>query len=232
MRLNNFRQSRWLSPWLATALVCLLAWGCAKDAPDVSAPEAVPAAAAPLPPTEAEGTLQKVQEQAAQSGQTPEKTRTELVAEEIITEFSGVMPAARQAVALVSPEGKICWPAMTCTNRRCPGQGKNGLPFLFAYHYKAVTVGSDGKLDFRANLHNKPLVLLGTCPACFMTNTVEAYLPPEERQHFSEITRRLMKKAHENAAITKNRLLTSEESAAYRKLQEEQANMPVYYLCP
>jgi hypothetical protein len=232
MRFNNFRRSRCVSQFLAAALLSLLAWGCKKDAPDTPSAEAEAPATATLPPVEAEGTQQNVQEKAAESGKTPEKTREELVKEEIITEFSGVMPAARQAVAMVSPEGKICWPAMTCTNRRCSGQGKDGRPFLFAYHYKAVTLGSDGKLDFRANLQSKPLVLLGTCPACFMANTVEAYLPPDERKRFDEISRRLMKKAHENAAITKNRLLTADESAAYRKLQEEQANMPVYYLCP
>jgi hypothetical protein len=218
-------QSGKISLLIAALLIGAQLTGCKKDPPraDVTVP-----APTPPPPAEAEGTIQKVQEKAAQAGQTPAKAREELIKEEIITEYTGVTSGARKGPALVSPEGKLCWPAMTCTNPKCPGKGRDGRPFLFAYHYKSATVGPEGKV----NLHANPLVLLGTCPACFMTNTVGPYLPPEERQRYEEITRRVMQKAHANAAITKERLLTPEEYGEYRKLLEEQADVPVYYLCP
>jgi len=207
--------------------------GCRRDAPPEIETEDPAEPAAPPQPEVPEGTTERIQEKAVVAGQTPEKTREDLIREEIIFEYSGITPAQRKGTAMVNAEGKLCWPAMTCTNPRCSGKGKNGQPFLFAYHYRAVTVGPDGQPDFSANATAPPLVLLGTCPACFMTKTVEPYLPPEERKRFAEITRRVMKKARENAAITQSgRLLTSEEYAEYRKLLEEQADVPVYYLCP
>jgi hypothetical protein len=127
--------------------------------------------------------------------------------------------------------GEICFPAYTCTNPDCPGEGEGDRPFLFIHRDVLMEVGSDGEITYRDIPEGTPpkkyIESLGghqvpTCPACLekrnlaaetdadrakYANFAQPYIPPETLKRQAELEELYQKR---RAEIRKERRGTPE----------------------
>ncbi|MCE9545580.1 MAG: hypothetical protein K8T25_08695 [Planctomycetia bacterium] len=199
----------------------------AADTPGDAAADAIPP---PLPPEDA-ANLEPPPTSISQ--QQPPLSREERVKLEVVTEYRDTVLLDGPGQAAVNPTThKLCWPAVVCTNSKCPGKDKDGNHRLFAYRYASVTVGADGKPDWTANEHAPPLQLMEVRPFCFKVNTVEKYIPPDQREHYNDIIRRTREKKKEFDALRrKGGTMSGAKFQEMKDLINEEAALPIYYLC-
>jgi hypothetical protein len=97
-----------------------------------------------------------------------------------------IAPGNREG-AIVDPKtGKLAWAALTCGNPKCPGEGKNGRPYVFAWPHPFVVANPDGTLGMRQPESQSDFDLFDayaetTCPAC-LTIRDRANESPQVRQ--------------------------------------------------
>lgn len=98
-------------------------------------------------------------------------------------------------------DGKIHWPALTCTNPDCPAAGRSE-PVLFADPIPGLRVEPDGSLGYGRSQAPPAGTLPGNCPECLTIrdlasetaedrqryqNFVHPYVLPETKQRRAEL---------------------------------------------
>lgn len=81
----------------------------------------------------------------------------------------------------VDAESKeIFWPALECTNPKCPGRDTEGNPFLFVHPSPGASVGTEGKIVFQKvdpSQYRSP-----ECPECLKQRTPTTETPAERAE--------------------------------------------------
>ncbi len=94
--------------------------------------------------------------------------------------------------SVIVHERKLAFPAYTCKNPQCTGQGKDGRPFLFIWKDPFAYVTAEGTLGVREPPNNEDInqwivkqgcYIEPTCPACIRTRDI-AKESRETRQQF------------------------------------------------
>ena len=87
----------------------------------------------------------------------------------------------------IHPEtGRICWPALTCTNPACDSQNAAEKPYLFMFPLIAgASVGADGKIVVAPGTPSAPAV--PPCPICNSKEFVTRYELPAEVQRREQL---------------------------------------------
>lgn len=104
----------------------------------------------------------------------------------IHTDYAGVIktPKPQGRVAFDAETKQIMWRAMTCNAPDCPGEGKNGEPFLFFFFDPTLRI--EGESFFRPDDVKGP-PKLPICPACRRSRSVVEYFVPEVAQRRDEL---------------------------------------------
>jgi len=92
--------------------------------------------------------------------------------------------------------GEICFPAYTCTNPECPGEGKGDRPYLFIHRDVLLKVGSNGELvmeDVPPNTNPRKYIeslgghMAPTCPACLKNRNPATESDDERNKYMSYV---------------------------------------------
>ncbi|MGB6044745.1 MAG: hypothetical protein WBF93_16425 [Pirellulales bacterium] len=128
---------------------------------------------------------------------------------------------------------RMAWPALTCVDKDCTGQGKEGQPFLFYRKSPRAHLDAEGNLTWgkKPDLTDSEAVLEGKvkCPACGSGKGVRNYVAPEVQARQDE----LMEELKQSRAASRARRRGETVSGKHRtpkEIMDEMASLPQVYL--
>jgi hypothetical protein len=143
-----------------------------------------------------------------------------------------IAPLEDQGAAYFDPQSQqVTWPAYTCMNAKCKGQGKDGRPYLFVRKLPDVSVAADGRIELGPKASQK-LLSAPTCPACNSNGWTGAYEPPEVAERRALLEAEL---AESRAARQKAKRIGTAMPTDHRTpvvIMQDLSTLPKLYLLP
>lgn len=127
--------------------------------------------------------------------------------------------------------GEIVWRAYTCLNPRCPGEGRNGRPYLFSRTIDKIEELADGRiviLDFPAK--ERKNMCGPNCPACNSSRWTAFYEPPEVAQRRVLLEAELVASRAARNNAKREGVLVPQEHRTPMAIMRDLAALPKLYL--
>lgn len=159
---------------------------------------------------------------------------------QVIVERGGVVHAVgktseaghtgtRQLAANVEgSSADLAWPALTCILEDCPGEGKDGQPFLFFFKVPGTRIDEYGNIVWpKVARKERDRKLL--CPACGRLKGIRSYEPPEVKKRKEELAEELRRSRAAFQAVREGRLNTMEHRTP-TEIMKDMEDLPIVYL--